>query len=420
MMFARQSNGGRAILAVAVAFTLGACDDGGGLGGMFGGGGARQTEGVAQTLPRPDPDSRGVITYANSQVMVAREGDTIQAMAGRVGLPAEEIARYNGLPVTYTPREGEVLALPRDVGGTPARAPLWSTDIASQAIDRAPAGTQSTGTRTQTQPRAAGTQNPFNNGQSTTVIDPVRHRVEPGETAYSIARLYGVSVTALASWNGLDNNMTVRENQELLIPVANGANTSRSAAAAQSSQQVRANPPGSTTPIPAPPSAKTPLPENQDVAAVKPPPSPDLGKDRSAPAPAPTPAPAPAASSGDGVLALPVAGASVLRGYSPNGSSRNEGIDFAAPAGTPVTAAADGEVALISKSIGGLGTILLIRHEDNLMTVYGRITDVTLQKGDKVRRGQKVGTVAAADTPNLHFEVRRGTAAIDPTPYLDL
>ena len=52
----------------------------------------------------------------------------------------------------------------------------------------------------------------------------MRHRVEAGETAYSIARLYGVSVTALASWNGLGPDLAVRENQELLIPIVGDAN----------------------------------------------------------------------------------------------------------------------------------------------------------------------------------------------------
>ena len=52
----------------------------------------------------------------------------------------------------------------------------------------------------------------------------MRHRVEPGETVYSIARLYGVSVTALASWNGLGPDMAIREDQELLIPIVGDAN----------------------------------------------------------------------------------------------------------------------------------------------------------------------------------------------------
>ncbi|MEM6467432.1 MAG: LysM peptidoglycan-binding domain-containing protein, partial [Pseudomonadota bacterium] len=166
------------------------------------------------TQVRPDPDGRGVITYNTYQVIVARGDDTIPSMAQRVGLDPVELAAHNGLPLTYRPREGEVLALPRDVGGTPLDN-QWSPDIISDAIDTAPlsGGAAATG------------DTPFQNGQPFPVIDPIRHRVEPGDTAYSIARLYGVSVTALASWNGLGSDLAVRENQELLIPVVNSANS---------------------------------------------------------------------------------------------------------------------------------------------------------------------------------------------------
>ncbi len=63
---------------------------------------------------------------------------------------------------------------------------------------------------------------------------------------------------------------------------------------------------------------------------------------------------------------------------------------------------------------------MLVRHPDNLMTVYGRITGVTLEKGDTVSRGQKIGVVADGNPANLHFEVRRGTASVDPAPFLGL
>ena len=76
----------------------------------------------------------------------------------------------------------------------------------------------------------------------------MRHRVEAGETAYSIARLYGVSVTALASWNGLGPDLAVRENQELLIPIVSDANQISSAAAIDTQ-------PGQGTPV-APPAER--------------------------------------------------------------------------------------------------------------------------------------------------------------------
>lgn len=359
------------------------------------------------TLPRPGPDSRGVITYNSYQVMVARDGDTIASMAQRVGLQPRELAEHNGLPGGYRPRPGEVLALPRMVGGSPADN-VWNPSIASSAIDSAPIGAAPIGTG----PIAGGgaqnalSDNPFRNGQPDRVIDPIRHRVQAGETAFSIARRYGVSVTALASWNGLDREMRLRENQELLIPIVDQG----------AARVASANAPGTPSAIAPPPSAADALPRNQNTAAVQPPPSPNLAAATPAPAPAAAAAPAPAAPRSQ--FLVPVSGGKVIQDYDPSGPKKSEGIDYGAPAGTKVIAAADGEVALISEAVNSLGTIVLIRHNDNLITVYGRITDVKLKKGDRVSRGQQIGVIAPGNPPNLHFEVRRGTQSVDPKPFL--
>ena len=81
-------------------------------------------------------------------------------------------------------------------------------------------------------------------------------------------------------------------------------------------------------------------------------------------------------------------------------------------------AAGDGTVALVSESLGGLGTIVLIRHSNDLMTVYGRVSDVSVSKGQTVSQGQSIGKVATSDSPTMHFEVRVGTESVDPTRYL--
>jgi murein DD-endopeptidase MepM/ murein hydrolase activator NlpD len=103
------------------------------------------------------------------------------------------------------------------------------------------------------------------------------------------------------------------------------------------------------------------------------------------------------------------------------GPAKNDGVDFAAPAGAPVVAADDGEVALVSETLGGLGTIVLVRHKEEMLTVYGRIDKVSVKKGDFVRRGQKLGVVsnaAAPAEPRMHFEVRRGATVLDPMRFL--
>jgi murein DD-endopeptidase MepM/ murein hydrolase activator NlpD len=345
---------------------------------------------AVQNLP---PDSRGVITYASYQVAVARDGDTLASVASRVGTTPEALARRNALPADYLLRQGEVLLLPDSVprssgagldGGAVTSQPLggaWSPESASAAIDASgAAGTAA----------APATTNPFQNGQRTPLIDPVRHRVEKGETAYSIARLYGVSVTALASWNGLGPDLGVRENQELLIPIVSDANRITDAADV-------ATQPGQGTPVAPPPLAAEPLPE--DIAEAGEPASPDLGQYRTPPG---------------GRLGAPVSG-TVTRKFH---SAHPNGIAFSATPGTPVHAAGAGEVAAVTDAVGGLGTIVLIRHRDDLITTYSTLSDVTVREGDRVQSGQVIGNVAERDKPELQFDVFRGTTNVDPTPYL--
>lgn len=358
-------------LVLASALTVAACNNpiGGGSGNM-------PAQAPVQNLA---PDSRGVIAYASYQVAVARDGDTLDTVAARVGITADALAQRNALPADYRLREGEVLLLPDGVARSTAAGTTGG--LATDAVTSQPLGGAS-GT-------AASADNPFRNGQTEPLIDPVRHRVEAGETAYSIARLYGVSVTALASWNGLGPDLAVRENQELLIPIVGDAN--------RISTGFDETAPGQGTPVSAPPSASAPLPA--DITAAVDPASPNLGALRTPPG---------------GRLSPPVTGA-ITRKY-----DGKNGIGFEVPAGTSVQAAAPGEVALVSEALGGLGSIVLVRHKDDLMTTYSTLSDVRVKQGDRVQTGQVLGKVADRDHDELQFDVFRGTTSVDPTPYLGM
>jgi murein DD-endopeptidase MepM/ murein hydrolase activator NlpD len=102
----------------------------------------------------------------------------------------------------------------------------------------------------------------------------------------------------------------------------------------------------------------------------------------------------------------------------PYNASNPNGIGYAVAPGTPVKAAAAGEVALISEELGGQGTIVLIRHNDDLMTTYSTLSDVTVTKGETVSAGEVIGKVAPRDKPELQFDVFRGTTSVDPTTYV--
>ncbi len=366
----------------------------------FGKGNVLDTSGAAldATQDRPSADDRGIITYSNYQVAVARQGDTVESIAARTGIPAQELASYNAIAPNTPLRKGEVVALPRRVaaaapavGGIasgPIGAPVSAsggqidvTTLASGAIDRA-AGTQPVG-----QPAAPVSAAPM-------AGEPVRHKVLRGETAYTIARLYNVNVRSLADWNGLGSDLAVREGQILMVPAPSGT------VATAAAKPAVVNAPGTQSATPVPPSAAKPLPAEKTKPAAQKETAPkvDVGKTTSASA---------------ARLAYPVQG-KIIREYK---KGKNEGLDIGASAGSSVKAAADGTVAAITKDTGQI-PILVLRHANGLLTVYANVDGITVEKGAKVSRGQTIAKVRSGDPAFLHFEVRQGLNSVDPVPYL--
>mgnify|MGYP006205959547 FL=1 len=109
---------------------------------------------------------------------------------------------------------------------------------------------------------------------------------------------------------------------------------------------------------------------------------------------------------------MPVQG-SIIRGY----DKKSHGIDIAAPAGTPVKAAAAGTVAAITMDTEQT-PIIVIRHDGGLLTVYAGVAGITVKKGDAVGKGQTIANVRSGSPSFLHFEVRRGVDSTDPMPFL--
>ncbi|WP_333714410.1 M23 family metallopeptidase [Yoonia sp.] len=382
----------RMMMTGAAVVALSACSDFDvdlrGLGNGF------DTSDAVQSLPdRPRPDDRGVISYPNYQVVVARQNDTIRGIAIRLGLDAQALADFNGIAPDVILRQGEIVALPARVAEpSPATGaistgpiqPLDVTAIATSALDRADANPA---------PAAAAQPAPAPTPNAQRGTEPIRHQVQRGETVFSISRLYNVPVTAIAEWNGLDSEFTIRENQYLLIPQAGATPPARVSA------------PGAGTQTPVPPSAATPLPEASSATA------PAAASTTTAPAAPDLGTPAPATSSAR--FAMPLQG-SIIRAYAPGS---NEGIDISAAAGAEVRAAGSGTVAAVTTDTSG-GGIVVIRHNDGLLTVYTQLTDLAVSKDDSVSQGQVIAKVRAGNPSFLHFEVRRGLQSLDPTDYL--
>ena len=108
----------------------------------------------------------------------------------------------------------------------------------------------------------------------------------------------------------------------------------------------------------------------------------------------------------------------VISGY---GTSGNEGINIAVPEGTAVKAAEDGTVAYAGSDVKGYGKLVLVRHQNGYVSAYAHNGEIDVKPGEKVKRGQtiaKSGASGNVTSPQLHFEIRKGGAPIDPMSQL--
>ena len=335
------------------------------------------------TQSRPKANELGIINYPTYQVAIARRGDTVATMARRLGQGESELARYNGLSDGQRLRNGEVLALPKistnlvkdladgeEIEETTLSKDLNVLELADTALKI-----------------AGGSKNKRSNPTSTdtkNLVDPIKHKVVRGETAFIISRLYNISVRSLADWNGLDSDYSVREGQVLIVPLVDNK--------IQKSLKKEKI----TSLAPPPPSSKKPQPRN--IAKEEP--------TESSINPISVPE--------NGLMTYPIEGL-IIREYSKN---KNDGIDFTAQPGTKVFAADTGVVATVTEDINQIA-IVVLKHPKNILTVYANLTNIQVSTNQTVTRGDVLGEIPEGDPPYLHFEIREGFESIDPLNYLN-
>jgi murein DD-endopeptidase MepM/ murein hydrolase activator NlpD len=114
----------------------------------------------------------------------------------------------------------------------------------------------------------------------------------------------------------------------------------------------------------------------------------------------------------------PLRGGRVVSPFGPKqGGLYNEGVNIAAPEGTPVMAAEDGTVVYSGNELRGYGNLVLVKHPNGYITTYAHNSKNAVRKGDRVRKGQTVALVGKSghvSSPQLHFSIRQGKQAIDP------
>jgi lipoprotein NlpD len=124
---------------------------------------------------------------------------------------------------------------------------------------------------------------------------------------------------------------------------------------------------------------------------------------------------------GPAPLRWPVRGPRLTSRFGTRWGRIHEGIDMAAPIGTPVLAAASGTVIYAGDQVRGYGNMVVLRHPNDLVTVYAHNSLLLVHTGDEVTVGQeiaRVGDTGRSTAPHLHFEVRRNETPQDPMPFL--
>lgn len=196
------------------------------------------------------------------------------------------------------------------------------------------------------------------------------HTVVRGDTVYGVSSRYNVEQAALRSANGISSDNGLRVGQCLIIPGRSNASATQVASVAT---------PGAPRP------------------RVKP----------------PIDMPPPAT----GQFIWPAEGRIVSRYGPKEGGLHNDGINIAVPEGTPVMAAQSGVVAYAGNELRGYGNLLLVRHADGWMTAYAHNAELLVARGETVAKGQTIATAGrtgSVQSAQVHFEIRRGSQAVDP------
>ena len=328
------------------------------------------TGGVA---PRSVAATRG--SGQDGTTIIVGTSDTLDTLSRRYNVSPAAILQANGYKGPRTLSPGQQLIIPRQTAAAPAlSAPASKTVTAVSA----PA----------------------------TV-----HVVNRGDTLLSVARRNHVPVAELAKANSLEPSAKLKLGSKITVP---GAKTAAVAPAAQPAAVAAAQPAAAL----APPATKT--------AAVTAGP-PQTARLAQATAKVEDTSVETSAKATDATGALPtfrwpVRGKVITSyGAKTNGKS-NDGINLAVPEGTPVKAAEDGVVAYSGNELKGYGNLVLVRHSNGYVTAYAHASELLVKRGETIKRGQiiaKSGQSGEVGSPQLHFEIRKGSSPVDPLQFLN-
>jgi murein DD-endopeptidase MepM/ murein hydrolase activator NlpD len=361
-------------------------------GGVSGGG-----RGVGSYAPPAQPHLETTGTVPPRSVAAAQPvggtkiivgtSDTLDLLAKRYRVTPQAILAANGYKGPRTLSPGQQLIIPHQATAA-APAPLMAPVAAVPAA----------------KPVAA------------VAAPSSTHFVNHGDTLASIARKNHISAAELARANGLDPSAKLKLGTRLAVP---GTKTAAIAVPVAAAPVTAAPVAGTLQPV-----AAATAPATKMAAVAAPVQSARLAQATANVEEKATEAPAKAAETTSGLPTFrwPVRGKVVTSyGAKTNGKS-NDGINVAVPEGTPVKAAEDGVVAYSGNELKGYGNLVLVRHSNGYVTAYAHASELMVKRGDTIKRGQviaKSGQSGEVASPQLHFEIRKGSSPVDPLQFLN-
>lgn len=245
---------------------------------------------------------------------------------------------------------------------------------------------------------------------------PNEHEVKEGDTVELIAKMYEVSPSQLVKLNDLIYPYRLALGQKLRLPTTAPKVAAIQPQPAQSWTGNSASVQGvERAPIEQQQQTSSATQSNTVTPERKP------ARVQKASTPRKIPQSETPRLSGNGQFMRPVNGR-IISSYGPKADGlHNDGINIKAAKGAPVRAAQDGVVVYTGDDLEGYGNLILVRHDKGLMSAYAHLDKTLIKRGDKVKQGQSIGTVGSSghvDSPQLHFEIRRGSKAINPSTYL--
>ncbi|MBB6410860.1 murein DD-endopeptidase MepM/ murein hydrolase activator NlpD [Mesorhizobium sangaii] len=366
-------------------------------------------------VAQPDAPRVAAAGTPHATEIVVRDGETISGLAQHYKVPADVIMKVNGLSATKALKTGQKLVIPAYAYSSKSEPKVADAKPAKNGKHDLPATAPDKVAVLPQQPKPKEGKSAAQVDTSAAASQPKEpkqqvaaakatgaagtYTVQSGDTLSSIARKTGVGTVALKQANGMKDGL-LKIGQTLKVP-AGGTATVASAKPAKVDPVTTATtqPAAKTTPSE---TLASYTPPKKDSKVIQ------QAEDDEAVAPDAT---------GIGKMRWPVRGR-VISGF----GSGKDGVDIAVPTGTPVKAAENGVVIYAGDGLKEFGNTVLVRHENGLVTVYGHASSIEVQRGQKVKRGQEIalsGMSGTTDSPKLHFEVRKNSAPVDPSGYLE-